>query len=68
MTQAKIQRFRRKFNLNLGVYNLKQRTIFPRSVTERSVCLYNHNNHFCVIRKTAQLSFPDAIDELEEKF
>ena len=67
-SQARNQPFCRKNNLNLGVYNLKQKTILPRSVTERGVCLYIHSNHFCVIRKTAQSSFPDAIDELEKNF
>ena len=68
MTQAKIQPFCRKYNLNIVVYNLKQRTISPNSLTEWSVCLYSYNNHICVVRITAQSSFPDAIAELEENF
>ena len=59
MTLAKIQPFRKKYNLNLGVYNVKQKTILPRSVTQRNICLYFHNNHFCVIRKKNRSIFPE---------
>ena len=68
MTQAKIQPFCRQRNLNLGVYNVKQKTILPRSVTQRNICLYIHDNHFCVIRKINQSTFPDAIRELKDDF
>ena len=66
--QAKIQPFFRKYNLNMSFYNLKQRTILSKSITDRSVCLYIQNNHFCIFRKTAHSSFPDAIDELKTNF
>ena len=68
MTQAKIQPFCRRNNLNPGVYNVKQKTILPRSVTQRNVCLYIHDNHFCVIRKIDQSTYPDAINELKYNF
>ena len=35
MTSAQIQPFCKNYNLNLGVYNMKQKTILPRSVTQR---------------------------------
>ena len=66
MKQAKIQPFCRKYSLNLGVYSHEQRTTLARSVTERKVCLFIQNNHFCVLRITAQSSFPDAMDELQK--
>ena len=68
MTQVKIQPNCRKNNLNLGVYSVKQKTIFPRSVTQRNICFYIHDNHFCVIRKTGQSTFPVAIKELRDNF
>ena len=37
MTQAEIQPFCRKYNLNLGVYILKQKTTLRRSVTQRNI-------------------------------
>ena len=42
MTSAKIQPFCKKYNINLGVYNINQQEILPRSVTERRICLYIH--------------------------
>ena len=68
MTQAKIQPFGREHNLNLGVYNVKQKTILPRSVTQRSVCLYVHDNHFCVIQKIGHSIYPQATKKLEDNF
>ena len=52
--------------MNLGVYNLKQKTILPRLVTQRILCLYIHDNHFCVTRKINQSTYPDAIEELKD--
>ena len=68
MTQAKIQPFGKKYNLNQGVFNAKQRSILSRSVTEGNVCSLIYNIHFCVIRKIKQSIYPDAVKELEEKF
>ena len=68
MTSAKIQPFCKKYGINIGVYNLKQQEILPRSVTERRICLLIHKNHFCVIWKTNNTTFTDAIKELEDNF
>ena len=65
MASAKIQPFCRKYNINLGVYKKKQRSILPKTVTERKFCLLIHNNLFCVIWKDNQSSFSDAIEEME---
>ena len=68
MTSAKIQPFCKKYNINLGIYNINQQEILPRSVTERRICLYIHENHFCLIWKTKNTNFTDAIKELEDNF
>ena len=68
ITPAKIQPFCRKYIINLGVYNKKQQSILPKTVTERTLCLLIHNNHFCVIWKNNQSSFLDAIEETELNF
>ena len=57
-----------KNQFNLGVYNVKQKTIPARLVTQRNICFYIHDNHFCVIRKTAHSTYPVAIKELKDKF
>ena len=68
MTSAKIQPFCKKYNINLGVYNINQQEILPRYVTERRLCLIIHENHFCVIWKRKNTSFTNAIKELEDNF
>ena len=68
MTSAKIQPFCKKYNINLGVYNKNQQEILPRSATERRICLYIHENHFCLIWKTKNTTFTKAIKELEDNF
>ena len=68
MSSAKIQPFCKKYDINLGVYNINQQEILPRSVTERRLCLIIHENHFCVIWKTKETSFTNAIKELKENF
>ena len=55
MTSAKIQPFCKKYNINLGVYNINQQEILPRTVTERRICLYIHENHLCLIWKTKKI-------------
>ena len=68
MTLAKIQPFYRKYNINLGVYNKKQRSILIKTISEGRICLLFHNNHFCVKWKTNKSSFSDAIKEVENNF
>ena len=68
MTSARSQPFCKKYNINLGVYNINQQKILPRTVTERRICLYIHKNHFCLIWKTKNTTFTNAIKELEDSF
>ena len=66
MTKARIQPFCRANNNNLGYYNDDR--VFPRSVTNRDSGLYLYNNHFCLIRKSENVSFNQAIIELKNNF
>ena len=66
MTKARIQPFCRANNINLGHYDGE--SIFPRSVTERDRALYLFNNHFCLIQKSENVSFIQAIKELKDNF
>ena len=65
-TKARIQRFCRANNINLGYYNVDR--VFPRSVTNRDSALYSYNNHFCLIWKSENVSFNQAIIELKNNF
>ena len=66
MTMARIQPFCRATNINLGHYNNDK--VFPRTVTNRDSALYLYNNHFCLIWKSQNVSFNQAIQELKNNF
>ena len=66
MTMARIQPFCRANNINLGYYN--NVIVFPRSNTNRDSALFLFDNHFCVTWKSENVSFKQAIRELEENF
>ena len=68
ITAAKIQPFCKKYNINLGVYKKDQRTILLKLLKERRICLYTYKNQFCLIWKTMNTTFTDAIRELEANF
>ena len=66
MTKARIQPFCRANNINLGYFDGER--VIPRSVTNRDNALYLYNNHFCVIWKSENVSFNQAIIELKDNF
>ena len=68
ITSAKFQHLGKKYKLDLGFYIIKEKGNLPTTVTKRDFCLFIHNHHFCVIRKTDQTNFTDAITELENNF
>ena len=69
MTMARIQPCLRKLGIDLGYYNGDR--VFPRTVTNRDnrdSALYLYNNHFCLIGKSENVSFNQAVRELKENF
>ena len=66
MTKARIQPFCRANNIDLGYYNNDR--VFPRTVRNRDTALFLHENHFCLIWKSQNVSFKDAIRELKDNF
>ena len=67
MYSAKIQPFCRKYNLNVGIYN-QILLCLSKTITERRICLFIHNIHFCVLWEENQPTFPQAIDAIEKIF
>ena len=66
MTKARIQPFCRANNINIGYFDGDG--VYPRSVTNRDCALFLYNNHFCVIWKSENVCFKQAIKELDENF
>ena len=66
MTMSRIQPCLRKLGSDLGYFNGER--VFPGTVTNRDRALYLYNNHFCLIWKSQNVSFNQAIRELKESF
>ena len=66
MTMARIQPCLGKLGIDLCYYNGDRG--FPRAVTNRDTALYLYNNHFCLIWKSQDSSFNQAIQELKNNF
>ena len=66
MTSARVQPFCRKHNVNIGCYDGFR--VCPRNITQRNIALKIHNNHFCLIWKSYNVSFDRAIRELKDNF
>ena len=66
MTSARVQLFCRKHNINIGCYDGFR--VCPRNITQRNTALKIHNNHFCLIWKSNDVSFDRAIKELKDNF
>ena len=66
MTKARNQPFCRAININLGYFDGTR--VFPRSVTDKDNALFLYNNHYCLIWKSGNVSFNQAIKELKDDF
>ena len=60
MTSAIIQPFCRKYNININCFDGTR--INLRNITQRNKALFIHNNHFCLIWKSQNISFNQAIE------
>ena len=65
MTKARLQPVCRANNNNLGYYDGER--VFPRSVQDRNNGLFLFNNHFCLIWRSEEVSFNQAIQELKDE-
>ena len=63
---ARIQPCLRNLGNNHGYYDGKG--IWPRNIPERNNALSLHNNHFCLIWKSENANFNEAIKELKDNF
>ena len=66
MTEAGNQPFCRANNINLGYHDGTR--VFPTTVTDGSNALFLYNNHFCLIWKSENVSFNQALIELKDNF
>ena len=67
MTCARVQPFCKNYSINIGCFDGTR--INPRNITQRNTALKIHNNHFCLIWKSDNVSFNQVIEnELKPNF
>ena len=66
MTMARFQLCLKKLDIDLGCYNGER--VFPRTVTNRDSALYLHNNPFCLIWESQNVSYNQTLKELKDNF
>ena len=66
LIKASIQPFCRANIFNIGYFD--GIGAFPRSVTDRKIALFLHNNQFCLIWKSEGVSFDQAVNKLKDNF
>ena len=60
VTSARNQPFCKKYNINFGCFDGMRITLLD--ITQRNISWFIYNNHFCVIWKTNEISFNEAIE------
>ena len=66
MISARIQLFCRKHNTNISYFNGKD--VCPRIITERTIASKLHKNNFCLLWRSHDITFNEAIQELNYNF
>ena len=66
LTSARCQLFCRKYIINIGCFDGFR--VWPRNNTERKIALKMHNDLFCLIWKSQNISFNQVIKELKDNF
>ena len=69
MTRCRILEFCKRYKIDIGIYCLKTKRIFPQTVKQKNICVYIHNNHYCVIwKKNRKDSLLNGVDEIDKNF
>ena len=69
MIRCRIPQFFERYKEGIGICNPKGKRILARSVKEKNMCFYIHQNHCGVIcKKDSKDRLPNGIEEKEENF
>ena len=49
MPRCRIPEFCKRYKIDIGIYDLNNGRILPRTVKQKNICVYIHKNHYCVI-------------------
>ena len=69
MTPCRIPEFCERYEIDIGICDVKSKRILPRSVNQRTICFYIHKNHYCVIwKENRKDSLVNGVGEKEANF
>ena len=69
MARCRIPEFCKRYKIDIGIYDLNNGRILPRTVKQKNICVYIHENHYCVIwKKNRRDSLLNGVQEIENNF
>ena len=69
MPRCRIPEFCKRYKIDIGIYDLNNGRILPRTVKQKNICVYIHKNHYCVIwKKNRRDSLLNGVNEIENNF
>ena len=69
MPRCRIPEFCKRYKIDIGIYDLNNGGILPRTVKQKNICVYIHKNHYCVIwKKNRRDSLLNGVNEIDKNF
>ena len=69
MPRCRIPEFCKRYKIDIGIYDLNNGRILPRTVRQKNICVYIHKNHYCVIwKKNRRDSLLNGVNEIDKNF
>ena len=69
MSRCRIPEICKRYKIDIGIYDLNNQRILPRTVKQKNICVYIHKNHYCVIwKKNRKDSLLNGVEEINRNF
>ena len=69
MARCTIPEFCNRYKIDIGIYYLKAKRMLPQTVKQKNICVYIHENHYCVIwKENRKDSLLNGVKEIERNF
>ena len=69
MPRCRIPEFCKRYKIDIGIYDVNNGRILPRTVKQKNICVYIHKNHYCVIwKKNRRDSLLNGVNEIDKNF
>ena len=69
MARCRLPEFCKRYKIDIGIFHLKTKRILSQTVKQKNICVYIHENHYCVIwKKNRKDSLLNGVNEIERNF